>query len=91
MGRKFDANLPDMSDNELYGVDETSLDVLSLRALHREIAYRERREEKENAPHNAPDSDDKGREAWRAEGVRWAVGLAVTIGLALAFGPWQMD
>ena len=31
MGRKFDARLPDMNDDELYGVDETSLDVLSLR------------------------------------------------------------
>ena len=87
MGRKFDARLPDMNDDELYGVDETSLDVLSLRALHREIAYRGRREEEENAP----DNDGKGREGWRAEWVRWAVGLVVTIGLALAFGPWQMD
>ena len=42
MGRKFDTGLPDMNDDELYGVDETRLDVLSLRALHREIAYRER-------------------------------------------------
>ena len=41
MGRNFDARLHDMNDNELYVVDETSLDVLSLRALHREIAYRE--------------------------------------------------
>ena len=87
MGRKFDANLPDMSDKELYAVDETSLDVLCLRALHREIAYRERREEEENTP----DNDGKGRERWRAERVRWAVGLAVTIGLALAFGPWGTD
>ena len=91
MGRKFDARLPDISDDELYGVDETSLDVTSLRALKREIAYREGLKEKENAPDNAPDTGDKGREAWRSEGVRWAVGLAVTIGLALAFGPWQMD
>lgn len=87
MGRKFDASLPDMTDKELYTVDETSLDVPSLRALHREIACRERREEEEKAP----DNDGKGREAWRAEWMRWAVGLAVTIGLALAFGPWQMD
>ena len=35
MGRKFDARLPAMNDDELYGVDETSLDILSLRALHR--------------------------------------------------------
>ena len=87
MGRKFDARLPDISDDELYGVDETSLDVTSLRALKREIAYREGLKEEENAP----DNDGKGWEAWRAEWVRWAVGLAVTIGLALAFGPWQMD
>ncbi len=87
MSRKFDARLSDMSDEELYGVDETSLVVLTRRALHREIAYRERREEEENAP----DNDGKGQKGWRAEGVQWAVGLAVTIDLSLAFGPWQMD
>ncbi|MCH7936261.1 MAG: hypothetical protein IH994_04105 [Proteobacteria bacterium] len=91
MGRKFDANLPDMTDKELYAVDETSLDVQSLRALHHEIAYRESLKEEENAPDNAPENGDKGREAWRAEWMRWAVGLAVTIGLALAFGSWGTD
>ena len=52
MGRKFNAWLPNMNADELYGVDENSLDVLRLRALHREIAYRDRREEEENAPDN---------------------------------------
>ena len=47
MGRKFDARLPDRSDGELYGVDETSPDIPSLHALHREITYRERRAEEE--------------------------------------------
>ena len=91
MGRKFDANLPDMTDRELYGVDETSLDVQSLRALKREIAYREGLKEEETRPGVMPGAIEEGREGWRAEWVRWAVGLAVTIGLALAFGPWQMD
>ena len=75
MGRKFDAGLPDMNDDELYGVDETSLDVLSLRALHREIAYRERREEEENAP----DNDGKGREGWWAEGRRYLPNLVLAL------------
>ena len=62
MGRKFDAGLPDMNDDELYGVDETRLDVLSLRALHREIAYRERREE-EAAMGGGPNGCD-GPSVW---------------------------
>ena len=76
-----------MSDEELYAVDETSLDVLSLRALKREIAFRERREEEEIRP----GAMGKDREGWRAEWVRWAVGVAVTIGLALSFAPWGTD
>jgi hypothetical protein len=87
MGRKFDARLPDMSDKELYAVEETSLDVLSLRALKREIAYRQRRAEEEIRP----GATEEGREMWRAEWVRWAVGVAVTIGLALAFASWGTD
>jgi len=65
MGGKFDARPPGISDGELYGVDETSLDVLSLRALHREFAYRERRAEEETRS----GAKEEGREGWRAEWV----------------------
>ena len=42
MGRKFDARLPHMTDEELYEVDESTLNKLSRNNLRREIKHRER-------------------------------------------------
>jgi hypothetical protein len=42
LGRKFDARLPDMTDEELYDVVRSTLDKKSQEKLDKEIAKRER-------------------------------------------------
>ncbi len=92
MGLKFDAQLPGMSDDELYAADESTLNEKSRRALAKEKERRERlrdTEKDERERQNDSETKDQGRRDQRGVWIRWGVmavlavaGLIATVMLA---------
>lgn len=81
MGRKFDARLPDMTDEEIYAVDEGTLDETSQQALKKEKEKRGRANfETQRADVETRRAEDK-IEQRREKRITWAIAIAVLLAM----------
>lgn len=76
MGRKFDARLPGMTNEELYAVDEATLDKTSKTALAGE---KEKRERADSATERVEEKTERRRD----NRITWGIAILAVVAVVL--------